>query len=765
MKTKLITILYLLLQLNFVAQSDAINQRKYWFYRARLTNDFMKIGRKQGESLPMSHRAKFGAYYGTKDGYSEIGADAVSQLGPYICVLATEYKLLTDNSNDPHVADSTIRELYYALEAFNRLDSSAEAVFGYPSALDGFFIRQDVPRNFVFNNINHFNYDLNLIPPANLTHSIDSLNGRGFCSPSYNRNIIYDGSNYSDTYANWQYDPTTDKRNSLAMSLDQCINMYNACALINKYIATGVSYDINGVTQHFKDGEPSIRIEARNISTRMSVALSGGGDWRILIPGGNHVDQLFPKTDAGGNAFAYSYALAEANCKLHNTNTPLNSAAPCLGANNITSATAGWITWVGLTSQAGVSLDLLHSDNAPKTVGLQAACNCNHQISIVSVLIGYLQAVTSYIIGWIKFLIYGTPIPQFQDVQIITNATEDKIEYRTSLFHLEWGSLLRKVLHGGNNLNNFDYANFLNSAPCKGPSYYVGSIENKPGWTSRDNIDHPQEQADFKFKGEFNGLDYMLYHNLYYIDNPSLYTSSADNRYANVTGSWPISSQNNLGSNANPLYLPRLENILANNIINAPNPSVPTDPSNGNVSYRAGKVISLKPGFSAKAGSTFHGYIQRFFCGGGNDPNRVLQDTLKQNADYSDTNFEVQTSSEPKKQKANVEQEVEVPLTKISDIKKNTPNTNLSKKTTQSNKVSIYPNPSNGIFTINLDLKSVSNVNITVTDLLNNEVFKQKAENSIKQFEIDLRGYSKGVYLINVGFGEGSNLVQKLIVQ
>ncbi len=82
--------------------------------------------------------------------------------------------------------------------------------------------------------------------------------------------------------------------------------------------------------------------------------LQGGGDWRILIPGGNHVDQLFSTTDGGGNAFAYSYAFAEADCKIHNSPTQLNSAIPCLGANNIISATAGWLTWSGLTCQRRV---------------------------------------------------------------------------------------------------------------------------------------------------------------------------------------------------------------------------------------------------------------------------------------------------------------------------------------------------------------------------------------------------------------------------
>lgn len=69
MRTKLTLIIVALLRLSALAQSDEINHRKYWYYRSRLCNDFMKIGSQQGESLPMSTRAKYGAYYGTYDGY------------------------------------------------------------------------------------------------------------------------------------------------------------------------------------------------------------------------------------------------------------------------------------------------------------------------------------------------------------------------------------------------------------------------------------------------------------------------------------------------------------------------------------------------------------------------------------------------------------------------------------------------------------------------------------------------------------------------
>lgn len=768
MKPKLIAILYVLLQLHIIAQSDDINHRKYWYYRSRLTNDFMKIGNQQGESLPMSTRAKDDLNYGGINGYTETGADAVSQLGPYICVLATEYKLLTDNGQ---TADSTLRELYYALEAFNRLDYTAETAFGYTNALDGFFIRQDVPLDFVKNNVYHFNYELNLIPPAYLAaNSSQSVNAKGFCSPSHNKNIYYDGNtnNYGDTYANWQYNPTTYNKYSLAMSLDQCINMFNACALINKFLPGNVTYNVNSVPQHFWDNEISIKEEARKISSRMINALQGGGDWRILIPGGNHVDQLFgPGHDAGGNASAYSFAFAEANCKIHSTNNSFNSTEPCLGANNIVSATAGWVAWKFVMSLDGVALDQQHPDNAPKSVGLEAACNCAHSLDVIQVIIDYIQSVVSYIVGWFNHIVYGDPVPEYQNQNVISNVTEEKIEYRSGLFHLEWGSLLRKVLHGGTNLretvSNYDYVGLLNSAPCKGPSYYSANPNNNTsGWTSRDLIDHAQEQNDIK--GEFNGLDYMLYHNLWYIDHPSQYVSPIDNRSASISGYFPFTNSyvTNLGSNANPLNIPRLEYIAADNLVNAPNPTVVNDPANGNVSLRAGKAVLLKPGFSAKHGSTFHAYIQRFHCNSSNDVVRAMQDTTKQSSDYTSTNFDVLPNTNPKQKKTEIEDNTEPVLTKVTDIKKNT----ISKKTNAgNNKILIYPNPSSGVFTIKFDVNTAKNINITVNDILNNEILHQNVNTDNKEIELDLRSNPKGVYFLNIGFSGGNNVVQKLIIQ
>jgi len=73
-------------------QDDDQHHRKYWYYRTRLVNDFLKVGTEQGDCIPFSER---GFEYGGNNiaGTMKCG-DGTSKLGVYIGVLATEFKLL-----------------------------------------------------------------------------------------------------------------------------------------------------------------------------------------------------------------------------------------------------------------------------------------------------------------------------------------------------------------------------------------------------------------------------------------------------------------------------------------------------------------------------------------------------------------------------------------------------------------------------------------------------------------------------------------------
>lgn len=88
--------LLLVLTHNFYAQDLYRYHQKYWYLRSKLRNDFMKIGTGQGESIPFTHRGKDANV--TDPLKNAIGGgDLIRELGIYLGVLATEYRLLKNN--------------------------------------------------------------------------------------------------------------------------------------------------------------------------------------------------------------------------------------------------------------------------------------------------------------------------------------------------------------------------------------------------------------------------------------------------------------------------------------------------------------------------------------------------------------------------------------------------------------------------------------------------------------------------------------------
>ncbi len=140
-------------------QTTISNLAKYWQYRERLINQpdknipgFVVVGEGQGMSIPMGGRDPVANcqkdWWMKRDkcplpkgtGKLQWG-DGTIHLGYYITVLATELKLLKNASAD---YSKTAEELYYAIMAFERLDSEAERRFRKTGKKDGFFIRDDV---------------------------------------------------------------------------------------------------------------------------------------------------------------------------------------------------------------------------------------------------------------------------------------------------------------------------------------------------------------------------------------------------------------------------------------------------------------------------------------------------------------------------------------------------------------------------------------------------------------------------------------------
>jgi hypothetical protein len=158
MKKNLIVLVLMSLMANMYCQNiDQENLEKYWKYRDQLRKRFMKIGTAKGESIPASVIIP-NRQYGQIDqstGSIVQWRDATITMGYYWIVLAIEYKLLSENYHD---VQPTLNELYSAMQAFNRLDMTAEdyldgnlGAAANPSDKNGFFIRDDVPHEMADN--------------------------------------------------------------------------------------------------------------------------------------------------------------------------------------------------------------------------------------------------------------------------------------------------------------------------------------------------------------------------------------------------------------------------------------------------------------------------------------------------------------------------------------------------------------------------------------------------------------------------------------
>jgi len=81
------------------------------------------------------------------------------------------------------------------------------------------------------------------------------------------------------------------------------------------------------------------------------------------------------------------------------------------------------------------------------------------------------------------------------------------------------------------------------------------------------------------------------------------------------------------------------------------------------------------------------------------------------------------------------------------------------------NSLNVYPNPSDGKITINVDLNKRQNGTVEITDVLGRKVFEYKfSEQIAASIEADLSAHAKGVYFVKLKT-EDNILTQRIIVQ
>jgi hypothetical protein len=406
----LISLLTVVLNLpnTLFSQSDFINHKKYWYYKTRLNSDFIKIGLDSGESIPFNQRGYDGANYQVfKPGQELRAGDATVQLGCYLAVLATEYRLLKDNGQD---LTKIKHDIFCALNAVNRIDYSAEYFFSDKTQsgnLNGFFMRDDFPLSFVAKNYAFFNYyntepgqrDVNRKPISLLVQAKD----KGFTQTFDFGMGVSEGS-----IGGYSKDLSAGKSKNQALNVreesqDQAYYLLMGLALTSKLVD-----DVPDGSNVFGygSGETKLQTEAKNIAGRIINHMKSDATWRIRNPvNGNAFVQI------GHDAAPYAYALDNLGCFIkHGQSMPqfllnfqsIYPYAPCFDFSNVYSRSpigaAAWHTVAYMNG--GLTTDQMGFFNA-----LAGSANCVYERANASNLV--IQAGIDALQATIQTIVAG----------------------------------------------------------------------------------------------------------------------------------------------------------------------------------------------------------------------------------------------------------------------------------------------------------------------------------------------------------------------
>lgn len=444
-------------------QTDQLNLQKYWHYRYRLLNYFMVVGEGAGKSIPADIRN----WNGTSSNTSQTlrwGEEPV-YLGYYLGVLATEYKMLSMSALN---TDQTLTELYYALKAVERLDYQAESSWNMPNTIDGFIIRGDIPGTFVQDNFAMLNQD---IPSGQGVYL-------GMGKPAQV------GTTYSDYYNHY----LSGERQDDAPSMDIYFQLLMGYALIYECIPVGslTFYNYISGTMQSEDFRSLAITEADLILSFLKE--NHGRHWEIKCPDGSGVQ------DGGDNAAFFAFALAKSGLFITGTDySDIHSNADELN-------------WQSLQSSAVLLCDPVSNRGSAHAMAMTLAAISDSWVNVsgINTTPQKLIELGDYNAGGIGACSY------FDN------------HHGWDVFY----GMLWDILHGNTSFigNLCQAQQILNSAPWDGPFYHDVFDNSNPGWcaTRRFFDDSPRQNSGKPgFNGNFNGLDYMLLFNLYYLDAAS----------------------------------------------------------------------------------------------------------------------------------------------------------------------------------------------------------------------------------------------------
>jgi len=782
------------------SQSDALNHRKYWYYKSRLLNDFMKVGTKQGDNIIFYERG-----YGSSSFYKNSGAttimkcgDATSALGYYLAVLATEYALL---SYSGQYTDSVIYQIYCTLYTINRLDLAAEKVLNKcnQGALNGFFVRDDVYANYLVDNYDHFNYFSKGI-------NYNALS-RGFMSD-------FDQGMYnveSDFYNHYEKNNNTwDGGEDFFNSQDQIYALVYGLAFVRRFVPLNVTAkDTQGNVLYFQDGLTSLSDEAKAIAARLVNYAREPHDcdngskcqgiqyiWHITRP--NCVLES-SKVGADFGAGAFTYPLAESACMIDvqgwgdknngmHVCAPSRCKAPICNAlyHNNSSLTTNYLLWNALT------------DNIYPNFSNSADCIINNNNFTCN--FNFYRRLFGGLLSTVCYCQYNFPVPPAltilsgSGIQILNmisyyNNTRSKIDQIARLhnFHYYYhfpyslAVLHNLVVKDHYRPANQDMIDLINEMSSCNHFVLTKNYYSTFNWATDTRTEHLEKLGDpgnlvgALFSGEYPSYDFLLYHNLWYLYHKMNHNSGIDS-YMTDLGDVLI-DKNDLTTTSFVLgHVDSYETILMRNT---------NMMMNYHTYFRAGKEIIFKPGIHiypatgtvstsdgipVSVNSGFRAYIKKYECaddfgsyypstdssynyraGSGEFPNDSLVNVIEQNYPGPEREYHhINNNYDPTKESYDVSEETENTFP-------------LSENSENSFNVEIIPNP----FRDNIHVDFYGNfhtITLELTDITGKVIYQNNIENThIPHINLHVADLPAGYYMLKVTFNNTFNIIRKLI--
>jgi hypothetical protein len=539
-----------------IAQTDKINLEKYWKFRNDFVQKFVKIGAESGESLPANSIGPRECWDndpndGTTNFAWDYGnmswGDGMIYHGHYLSFLATEYALRKKEGLD---TVGVLYELYYALNAINRLDVSAEpslddvynspSFYGNTNNLNGFYLRDDVPENFA------------------LLWETDEMTPKCTNGDFYSNNNVAKVHNPSTSLIT---NPTTSNRN--VPSLDQMSSLMVGLAMVDKLVEN-VFIKPNPLTdQGFYIVDETEAIVDRMVSyaANHNWFLIDVNGWAVPNGGGDLALSAFPLLKAATIITGKNYD--DYNLTLHRRITSkLERIQHCV---------TGYGLDKGPSLQQVACDDVL--DSNPLTIiqylllddGGDLGIDNNQDSSVFQFFeesgveldplltspFWSSSMANSYPLVYAdwqddhKFALLPLPysLLTFNDLNL--SHYNNTIYFNLGVMSRLWNSnqasvwanttenheleLINAILRDeGPAKNKSFYQNFLNSMGHEGAYafkdyYYLDTNYSSQqfqsgGWASSYRWINPEQQnGEIADKGIYAGLDYMLFHNLYYL--------------------------------------------------------------------------------------------------------------------------------------------------------------------------------------------------------------------------------------------------------